>query len=127
MLAREVDVVAVLRNVTVRLIDRFARFASRFSNAIMPLTRLSVRVHGDFRKLEAQGTRAVLVYAEGDAGLEEFHIHFGAKAEKLAAYRNAEVHIIAEADHNLTPVPARERLFDIVEATALQLAAIESP
>ncbi|WP_159946002.1 alpha/beta fold hydrolase [Rhizobium sp. 18065] len=122
VLAGEVDTLAALRNISVRLIDRAARSASRFVKAAVPITRLSSRVHSEFLQLEARGTQVVLVYAEGDEGLERFHVHFGARAEKLAAYGNVEFQMIADADHNLTPLPARERLFEIVEATARHLA-----
>ncbi|WP_237369941.1 serine aminopeptidase domain-containing protein [Rhizobium sp. SL42] len=123
VLAGEVDTLAALRNIAVRLIDRAARSASRFVKAAVPITRLSSRVHSEFLQLQARGTRVVLVYAEGDEGLERFHVHFGPRAEKLDAYGNVEFHMIADADHNLTPLPARERLFAIVESTARQLAA----
>lgn len=123
VLAGDVDVGAVTRNIAVRLIDRAAKSASRFVKAAVPITRLSGRVHSEFRTLEARQTRVVLVYAEGDEGLERFHAHFGQHAEKLAAYGNVTFHMIPDADHNLTPQPARERLFAIVEATARELAA----
>ncbi|CAH0339077.1 hypothetical protein RHI9324_00717 [Rhizobium sp. CECT 9324] len=123
VLAGDVDVGAVTRNIAVRLIDRAAKSASRFVKAAVPITRLSGRVHSEFRTLEARQTRVVLVYAEGDEGLERFHAHFGPRAEKLAAYGNVAFHMIPDADHNLTPRPARERLFAIVEATARALAA----
>ena len=122
VLAGDVDIAAVTRNIAVRLIDRAAKSASRFVKAAVPITRLSGRVHSEFLELQARSTRVVLVYAEGDEGLERFHAHFGTRAEKLAAYGNVAFHMIPDADHNLTPLPARERLFAIVESTARELA-----
>ncbi len=53
-----------------------------------------------------------LVYSEGDRGLLELANWFGTDYGGLAKYRNVELSFLPDADHNLTPLPARRELLN---------------
>jgi pimeloyl-ACP methyl ester carboxylesterase len=123
LLAGRIHVRAVGVNIIVRLLDRLSRRLGRFIPQLPGIVQRNRKVRAAFRKLEDHGTRLAIVYSEGDEAMASFLIHFGRNAEGLAAFSNARLHLIPNADHNLTPRPAREELFRIVLAEADALAA----
>ena len=72
-------------------------------------------VRAGFRQLSRRGVEILLVYSIGDGGIDELALHFGAGGRGLARIPGAAVATIAEADHNLTSRPARERLAGLVQ------------
>jgi hypothetical protein len=52
------------------------------------------------------------MYSEADVGLEHLYFHFGANGRKLQRYKNVRLIFMPATDHNLTPLPAREKLFE---------------
>ncbi len=53
-----------------------------------------------------------LIYSENDRGLIELTDWFGSDRRGLDRFPNMECHFIPDADHNLTPVAAREELLN---------------
>lgn len=121
-----IDLKAAAVNILVRLIDRAAQYCGGIFPGLPKITRRNRKVHQAFRKLADMGTRLTIVYSEGDEAMDTFLINFGSNAEGLATFPNTRLHFIPNADHNLTPSPAREKLFGIVEEEALALAGTES-
>ncbi|KZM50144.1 alpha/beta fold hydrolase [Labrenzia sp. OB1] len=119
------DLKAAAVNVLVRLIDRAVQYPAGIFPVLEKITRGNRKVHKAFRKLAGRGTRLTIVYSEGDEAMETFLINFGRNADGLAAFPNTSLHFIANADHNLTPLPARKQLFRVVEEEALFLAGVE--
>jgi len=62
------------------------------------------------------------MYSEADVGLEHLYFQFGADGSKLARYGNVRLLFMPATDHNLTPLPARKRLFDEIYALASRAA-----
>lgn len=121
VLAGDIDLRSALHNIVVRLVDRTATLVARVFPAAERVTRRSRRVMRDFRILANRNTRVTLIYSEGDAGEGNFRIHFGRDGERLAAFPNLRVQRISNADHSLTPRPAREAMFAAIERQALEL------
>ncbi|WP_431324396.1 alpha/beta fold hydrolase [Rhizobium sp. YTU87027] len=119
--AGDVDLAAVTRNISMRLVDRMAGSLSPVFAPARPLTQLTRQVHGDFHLLASRGTQLSIIYTEGDEGQEMFRVNFGTAGEKLSAYPNVQLHLFPDADHNLTPQPARERLIELAKRQALAL------
>mgnify|MGYP003859752037 CR=1 FL=1 len=117
-----VHVTAAVLNIAVRLLDRSAGFLGRFVPGVPGIVQRKAVVHRQFRKLAGYGTRLTIVYSEGDEAMASFLVLFGKASEGLTAFPNARLHLIPNADHNLTPRPAREKLFRIVENEAMALA-----
>jgi pimeloyl-ACP methyl ester carboxylesterase len=69
-------------------------------------------VRKGFATLTARGTRTVVLYSEDDGGRDEFARYFGANSEHFINSPEQRFVIIPDTDHDLTPLPARERLFD---------------
>ncbi len=118
---RDLDLGAVAKNISVRIVDRMAgRLSSVFAPA-KPLTQLTRQVHEDFQVLASRGTQLSIIYTEGDEGQEMFRVNFGDAGERLSAYPNVQLHLFPDADHNLTPLPARERMIEVATLQALSL------
>ena len=123
LLSGDIHVRAALQNIAVRLLDRTAHIAGRLLPPAVQAAHGTRGILADFRLLAARGTQVAIVYSEGDEGEEDFRIHFGPGGAGLAGLRNASLHALADADHNVTPRAARQTMFDLVERQALALAA----
>ncbi|CCM79157.1 conserved hypothetical protein [Rhizobium mesoamericanum STM3625] len=117
----EVDLGAVTKNISVRLVDRAATGLSPVFAPARPLTQLTAQVHRDFQSLANRGAVLSIIYTEGDDGQEMFRINFGDAGERLAAYPNVQLHLFPDADHNLTPLPARQKMIELAKLQALAL------
>lgn len=120
--AGEVDLTAATKNISMRLVDRMAGGLSPVFAPAKPLTQLTGHVHRDFQALANRGTPLSIIYTEGDEGQEMFRVNFGDAGEKLSAYPNVQLHLFPDADHNLTPLPAREKMIALTKLQALALA-----
>ncbi len=107
----EVAVAGIARALFARVVEKIAARKNG--------ERASVR--GWLRNLSNRGARLLLVYADSDGGVDELTRHFGAGGRDLAKFPGASLAFIANADHNLTPRAARDRL------TALTADFLERP
>jgi pimeloyl-ACP methyl ester carboxylesterase len=69
--------------------------------------RLGQAVSGRLKALTERNVPLMLLYSEGDPGLNFLVDWAGEGFAKLAAHPNVEVQIVEAADHNLSPMPAR--------------------
>ncbi|MBD8878420.1 alpha/beta fold hydrolase [Roseibium polysiphoniae] len=74
--------------------------------------RLDRILHARLEALRARGAPVELVYSDGDRGLLEVSSWFGPGTAGLSNYPNVNLSSVPNADHNLSPLPAR------VEVTA---------
>ncbi|MBW9114077.1 alpha/beta hydrolase [Rhizobium cauense] len=116
-----VDLTAVTKNISVRLVDRMAGGLSLVFAPAKPIVQLTGHVHRDFQTLADRGTSLTIIYTEGDEGQEMFRTNFGDAGEKLSAYSNVQLHLLPDADHNLTPRPAREKVIELAKMQARSL------
>jgi len=70
--------------------------------------RLSSVLMKRLRNLKQRGVPVRIVYSEHDRGVSELDLWFGPDRKALEAFPNLTISYIADADHNLTPVRARE-------------------
>lgn len=101
--------------------DAFGKFLRGVSRPLMrklapllgPLAmhnRLDKLVHRRMKTLMERNVAVALIYSENDPGLEELDAYFGRNRERLGRYSNTELVFVPDADHNMTPPSARERL-----------------
>jgi pimeloyl-ACP methyl ester carboxylesterase len=112
LFAGEVNIRAAVRNM---IVAAWRRFSFRIAPLLeyLPGRHLVAReVKRSFAAYEQHNIPVTLMYSEADVGLEHLYFHFGANGRKLARYRNVRLIFMPETDHNLTPLPARQRLFD---------------
>jgi hypothetical protein len=95
------------------------RYRKRLSVKLAPVLgrltkhgRLHHQCHRHFATLTARKVELSLIYADGDVGIAEFQTYFGEGGQRLAAYPNASLTIIPNADHNFTHLAAGRRLLD---------------
>lgn len=117
LLTGEIDVRRALANIA-RAVSRKA--LARPMLFLRHYTEEGRHVHAAFRTLARRGTKLTLVYSENDVGWEHFASYFGQRGERLREYANAQLSVIPNADHNLTPPHARAVYLDEVTSLALQ-------
>jgi pimeloyl-ACP methyl ester carboxylesterase len=83
---------------------------SAFSNAWWKRALPNRSVERWMRKLTERGTRVLIVNCEGDLSIGEIARHFGPGGERLKRMPGVTTALIADADHTLTPAPARAEL-----------------
>ncbi|CAN7706179.1 alpha/beta fold hydrolase [Bosea sp. LjRoot237] len=95
------------------------RYRKRLSVKLAPLLgrltkhgRLHHQCHRHFAVLAERKVALSLLYADGDVGLAELQTYFGEAGKGLAAYPNASLTMIPDADHNFTHLAAGRRLLD---------------
>jgi len=84
-------------------------------SSLLPVSEESERVRQRFRDLARRGTRVALVYSAEDSGLDEIAAHAGVRARKLRRLPGFSLHIIDDADHNLTAEHAFEAYARLLE------------
>ena len=95
------------------------RYRKRLSVRLAPVLgrltkhgRLHHQCHRHFATLAARNVELSLLYADGDVGMAELQTYFGEAGKGLAAYPNASLTMLADADHNFTHLAAGRRLLD---------------
>jgi pimeloyl-ACP methyl ester carboxylesterase len=76
-------------------------------------------IRAAFRRLRDRGVRTTLLFSEGGESHQAFAAMFGADGKGLAGCSNAELIRLEDADHGLTPAPARAALLDLLRDRAL--------
>ncbi|WP_203424992.1 alpha/beta hydrolase [Sinorhizobium sp. BG8] len=122
LLAGQVDVRTALTNILKRVFQRLTTALAPVLGPLLPLERWNRAVHRDFRSLRDRAAPIALFYSDNDGGLENFRFHFGENGERLKAYPNAELHMLAGADHNLTPLRFRRDVQETVVRLTRSLA-----
>lgn len=82
--------------------------------------RLARRTRQAFRLLEARGAQIEMLYSRGGEAHADLNHLLGADGGPLRRLRNVRMHWIEGADHGLTPVAARRRLFELILEAALR-------
>jgi alpha-beta hydrolase superfamily lysophospholipase len=128
ILSGKVDLHRAARNIARLLVRRVSQAAA---SVLGPLslsvdTQLRNRVHAAFRNLQARRVPVSLVFSEGDIGLSHLDRHLGKGGVLLKRYPNVTRHLIADADHNVTPPKARADLRAFIQDTILAIAASEA-
>ncbi|KQW27210.1 hypothetical protein ASE36_19900 [Rhizobium sp. Root274] len=114
ILAGELKLSTILRKVSKTLLAITARKISPLLGDRSRHNRIIRIVRERLQVLTARRVPVAFIFSEGDPGLHDLYSWAGADTAKLGGYPNVEVHVIAGADHNLTPLPARAQATDII-------------
>jgi len=71
-------------------------------------------VVADLRVLTEHGNRLLLVFSEGDPGLDYFQVILGDEIHELSSCGKLRVEIIQQAGHTFTPLSSQEHLLKLV-------------
>lgn len=75
-------------------------------------------LQADFRALLDRGVHLLLVYSEGDPGIDYLDIMLGSELQKLIARDNCDKVILREADHTFTRIQCQNDLIETMRAWA---------
>lgn len=107
LLSGELTVSAAMRKVFRALLSAADRKLAPVLGNLSRHRRLGSVVYGRLKVLADRHTPVAFVYSQGDRGLIETTGWFGENAAGLSSYPNVSFTLIPDADHNLSPLPAR--------------------
>jgi pimeloyl-ACP methyl ester carboxylesterase len=123
LLNGSVDTGSAMRNILTSLLRRIAQLRQPLLDRFSFLSREHATVLKGFNVLKNRGVEVSLIYSAQDIGLEHFSLHFGRSGQGLQKFGNARLTVIPDADHNLTPAPARAIYVREIQTMALRLGA----
>lgn len=104
-----------------RAVQIAALLGARFSRGALGRLGLDTGIGDDTRRVRtmiretiARRARIDFVYAEKDAGRDEFVRHLGDEKQAVLRYPGISFSILKDSDHELTPEAARQALFDLI-------------
>ncbi|WP_417769478.1 alpha/beta hydrolase [Stappia sp.] len=127
MLSGRTSALGILRNLANRVYRAAERRLAPWLFGLLPFSRLYKTVHANLAVLASRDVSVELIFSEGDPGLAQMALFFGAGWARLSDCPNMRVPIIADADHNLTPRTARRIVADRVVAAARRGTAGDGP
>lgn len=119
ILSGDAPVLTLGRFLFIRALRKIERDAAPHLFGLSTFARIYRQVHSELKDLSDRGVPVDLVFSEGDPGIPHMEHILGAGGQRAAAYPNLELAFMADADHNLTPVEARDfvrrKILDAVE------------
>ncbi|WP_306029191.1 alpha/beta hydrolase [Stappia sp. MMSF_3263] len=125
VLSGKTSAFGILRSLANRAYRTGERRLAPWLFGLLPFSRLYNTVHANLAALARRDVTVDLVFSEGDPGLAQMDLFFGAGWSRLDAFANMRVTMLADADHNLTPRAARRIVADHVTVAAAALRASE--
>lgn len=101
----QIDLGRAFANVALQVVRRLVALAPGLFGRFTRAGRLRLATNEDFRDLAARKVPVLLIYSEGDVGLERLNLDFGRRG--LSHHGNVTVETIPDADHNLSPPQAQ--------------------
>nr|MEC9420590.1 alpha/beta hydrolase [Pseudomonadota bacterium] len=126
VLSGEINLVSALKKVTRPVKLKVDRTLAPVLGNLSRHYRLFKVLTGRLQKLEQRDVPVSFVYSDNDRGLLELHNWFGVDRHGLKAYPNIEMHGLQDADHNLTPIAARQQMFALLTEFVAKVSASRS-
>lgn len=120
LLTGKIDIKSAVVNIATSLIARISRWKRPLLGIFPFLSKRHNAMMAGFHALRRRQVAMSFIYSAKDIGLEQFREHFGEKPDCLKDFPGARLTIIEGADHNLTPVHAREIYVGEIRRMALQ-------
>lgn len=115
LLTGDISIPGVLRGLGSHAKTRLSHLLAPIFPNISKHARFRAECQKMFKSLRKRGVAMHFVCSDGDQSLEQLVLYFGKGQKGLAAYPNTSLMILQDADHNLTPLPARLAFFDKLE------------
>ncbi len=110
VLRGERQLMPIAKELAWRMSTRLKAGAAYLAEQTIGVDTAGSRVRAMVRGLGERGVKVRFVYGEGDAGLEEFAVFFGAGGRRMRKWRNVEVVHRDSLDHACFSYPAREEM-----------------
>jgi pimeloyl-ACP methyl ester carboxylesterase len=114
ILSGELKVSTVLHKVSKTVVALAERKLAPLLGNASRHTRISRIISERLETLTTRRVPVAMIYSQGDPGLHDLFAWAGASAAKLAAHPNVDVHIVEGADHNLSPLPVRAEVTEMI-------------
>jgi alpha-beta hydrolase superfamily lysophospholipase len=114
ILSGELKISTILRKLSKTLVAIAARKLAPLFGDRSRHHRIGRIVRERLQALTARKVPVALIYSAGDPGLHDLFGWAGPQGTKLAAHPNVELHVIEGADHNLSPLPVRAEVTDLI-------------
>lgn len=120
LLAGDVDVLGVAKGLGIQLVRRIVRSVAPIMGEFSKTTRLRRQCHAKMQAICRHGATIHFVCSERDASLEQIAFYFGGDYRQLKDFLGAELTIVPDADHNMTPQAAHDTVAELIRDTVLR-------
>ena len=121
LLTHKVDAWSLLRGWVAKAQVRGSAIVRNFARRVGFAGQRSP-AHHIMATLSARGVRLLFLFSPGQGATDAFAQEFGRSAEKLAAYPDAEMHVVPGMDHNMVATSGRR----LAQARMLEFMAAAS-
>lgn len=115
----DIDVARAAYNLSGLVARRIMQMLTPYLGTLTKLGRMRATLFAMLHEMQRRGARVMFVGCRIDGSLDELARYFGRDLAGLDAFPNANLHIIENTDHMLTPLAARRQLIEIIRRTVL--------
>ncbi|MCB1445085.1 MAG: alpha/beta hydrolase [Rhizobiaceae bacterium] len=119
----DINVLAAARGLATLVFRQIMRRVAPFLGSFAKITRLRRQCHAMMTAVSERGASLQFVSSEGDESLEQLAHYFGADLHGLQTYPGVSLTIVPNADHNMTPEPAQDKVLELIRETAMRFPA----
>jgi pimeloyl-ACP methyl ester carboxylesterase len=119
----DIDVGGAVKGVGVQLVRRVAQRLAPLAGTMSRIERLRKQCRTMMDAIDRRGTVMRFVCSERDSSLEQMAFYFGSDQRGLRRFSRASLITVPNADHNITPQPAHDRVVEVIRETALGFPA----
>lgn len=119
----EIDVGGAVKGVGIQLARRVAQRLAPLAGTMSKTVRLRQQCRAMMDVMDRRGTVLRFVCSERDSSLEQLAFHFGSDHRGLRRHPGASLITVPNADHNITPQAAHDRVVEVIRETALRFPA----
>lgn len=120
LMGGEIDVGGAFKGVGTQLVRRVAQRLAPLAGTLSKIERLRKQCRTMMIEMDRRGTVLRFVCSERDSSLEQMAFYFGSDHRGLRRYAGASLITVPDADHNITPQPAHDRVVEVILETALR-------
>ena len=120
LLDGDIDVGGAVKGVGIQLARRVVRRLAPLAGTMSKTMRLRRQCRTMMEGMERRGTVLRFVCSERDSSLEQMAFYFGGEHRGLRRFAGASLITVPDADHNITPQPAHDRVVEVIRQTALR-------
>lgn len=123
LMGGEIDVGGAFKGVGIQLLRRVVQRLAPLAGTMSKIERLRKQCRTMMEAMDRRGTVLRFVCSERDSSLEQMAFYFGSDHRGLQRFPGAALITIPDADHNITPLPAHDRVVEVIRETALRFPA----
>jgi len=123
LMGGEIDVGGAVKGVGIQVARRVAQRFAPLAGTMSKTVRLRQQCRAMMEAMDRRGTLLRFVCSERDSSLEQMAFYFGSDHRGLRKFAGAELVTLPDADHNITPQQAHDRVVEVIRDAALRFPA----